>query len=419
MRRLEDKCRSFRGVQFRRNAPEDRSLFHVALDTNILHQEGLNSRAIKLLGRLSKANEVTIYVPDVVRREFTSRRAIDGAAELQSIVDAAKDLGKLVSSGDAIVPGIQTLAQTADQIRADWSRAVTDTFERWSSENRVTIVPVPPSALGEVLDAYFEGTAGFRKPKHREDFPDAFIAASLATIADREESLNVIVKDGTLRDHFSTLPRVSTFTTLTEFLNSSDVQKIVEMLDAQDLRVEAIKAALASPPFQAQISSYLRANAAIFGDTYLEEDQIHEARRLSVAGFGYSLDYVRFDPANALLLGRVSFIGADRYSIEIEIDAAARMFYCANYVDYMELPAEAQQSVEEKSFDEGIVELEESADVRLRGHVILQLKESLTVRELEIAARAFEANTDSVSIEVEIGAAEVRRPVWHASVPRT
>lgn len=49
----------------------------VLLDTNILHQEGLFSRNMQLLSRLVKASYTEIYVPDIVKREYLSKRILE------------------------------------------------------------------------------------------------------------------------------------------------------------------------------------------------------------------------------------------------------------------------------------------------------------------------------------------------------
>ena len=49
-------------------------MLNVLLDTNILHEEGLNSTRVLRIQRLIKSNDLKLIVPEIVVNEFKSKR---------------------------------------------------------------------------------------------------------------------------------------------------------------------------------------------------------------------------------------------------------------------------------------------------------------------------------------------------------
>ncbi|WP_206191803.1 hypothetical protein, partial [Shewanella carassii] len=48
---------------------------NIVLDTNILYQEGLSSGRMKVLAKLVDAELIAVYIPEIVKREFITKRA--------------------------------------------------------------------------------------------------------------------------------------------------------------------------------------------------------------------------------------------------------------------------------------------------------------------------------------------------------
>ncbi len=52
-------------------------MINIILDTNILHKEGLLSGRMQMMEKLVEAGVVTIHIPDIVKREFLTKRVGD------------------------------------------------------------------------------------------------------------------------------------------------------------------------------------------------------------------------------------------------------------------------------------------------------------------------------------------------------
>ncbi|MDE1509951.1 hypothetical protein PWJ72_10865 [Serratia nevei] len=55
-------------------------MYNVVLDTNILHEEGLNSAGMGVVNRLVNSGIINLHVPELVIKEFTTKK-IDGIIE--------------------------------------------------------------------------------------------------------------------------------------------------------------------------------------------------------------------------------------------------------------------------------------------------------------------------------------------------
>ncbi|MFS3512543.1 MULTISPECIES: hypothetical protein [Citrobacter] len=55
-------------------------MYNVVLDTNILHEEGLNSAGMGVVNHLVNNRTINLHVPELVIKEFSTKK-IDGIIE--------------------------------------------------------------------------------------------------------------------------------------------------------------------------------------------------------------------------------------------------------------------------------------------------------------------------------------------------
>ena len=60
-------------------------MLNVLLDTNILHEEGLNSTRVRRIQRLIKSNDLKLIIPEIVVNEFKSIRIEQANSDLDKI----------------------------------------------------------------------------------------------------------------------------------------------------------------------------------------------------------------------------------------------------------------------------------------------------------------------------------------------
>lgn len=69
-------------------------MISLLLDTNILHQEGLSSGNMQMLHRLVNASHVEVFVPEIVKKEFISRRIMEAREKLKDAQNSLSAVGK-------------------------------------------------------------------------------------------------------------------------------------------------------------------------------------------------------------------------------------------------------------------------------------------------------------------------------------
>ena len=60
-------------------------MINILIDTNIILQEGFESRQMQILRRLVQGEKVQVYIPEIVKREFLTKKSSDISSDIHSI----------------------------------------------------------------------------------------------------------------------------------------------------------------------------------------------------------------------------------------------------------------------------------------------------------------------------------------------
>ncbi|MCP3945175.1 MAG: DUF4935 domain-containing protein [Desulfobacteraceae bacterium] len=226
----------------------------VLFDTNILHQEGLNSTRIQRFQRFLKASDGKLIIPEIVIEEYRSKR----------IFLAEKEISKIKKSLD--------LLQRKDFLKDDnykntfLSYQLHQTFEEcikkisikidtWVKENNVEIYKISNTCIDSLFKNYFSGHGGFREKKKREDIPDAIIYDAIVNIA-KDKKLYVVINDVGLQKAIDSIPNVEWVTSLDDFLNIENIKETIIKLDEKNFKISNILKYLNSTECSINFDSY-------------------------------------------------------------------------------------------------------------------------------------------------------------------
>ena len=145
------------------------------LDTNILHQEGLASGNMLLLKRLIDVNHVEIFIPELVKKEYLTRRVMESKEKLKEAQNSLLTVAKKVSKNSETQTKINEVKSCIKDIEENIERSIYKDFAQWELDFLVNNLPFDPAVMTAVMDEYFSGGGVYRKPKSREDIPDAII----------------------------------------------------------------------------------------------------------------------------------------------------------------------------------------------------------------------------------------------------
>ncbi len=199
---------------------------NILLDTSIYRRdERRRSAGFKSLTSLCQQGLVRLYVPSIVRREFST--ALAANAEI-SVNEALTKIRRLARQ-EGPEGGKKLIEETLQQFQAlpeKYSKYAVESFDRWLEQVKAEVRDVRPECLPDVLESYFNGQAPFKKAKSREDFPDAFIWQTVRDVASEVDRLNVIAGDKNLREAVTSIPNVEVFESLDALIQSPDIQRL-------------------------------------------------------------------------------------------------------------------------------------------------------------------------------------------------
>jgi rRNA-processing protein FCF1 len=378
-------------------------MIRVALDTNILHQEGLYSRNMQHLARLATSGGLEIYVPEMVRREFLTKKLVDGREKLDIAKSGLTEIARgLDKSGEFHGKLAGTQAQM-DALRSALEVTLETEFEVWRAASRVTVLYFDSALLPTIIDDYFNGTGAYRKVKSREDIPDAIISSCICTLAETSDNVFVVLKDGQLRRHLDKMPKLTVTDSLNEFFKLEAVARLVNETDAKDKDVEELKSYFSSTSFQDELSQFLFGSGAHLDEIYLQEDAIEGTLRLGAYDFGASVSEPESSDVYKVDFADVAFIDSGHISVKIAFSTVCRIDYCANYTTYVGLPVEIRERIQEKSVSgHGVADLSELRDVRLQGYVDLFFPKRSTLDQLKVHSQYLADGFSRIKVELNI-----------------
>jgi hypothetical protein len=143
---------------------------------------------------LGSKGAVRIYVPEIVIREFSSQH---GGRLREAAQIAQKSLEGLMTLAPAslhtgLIEANRLIKESCVQVEADLNNRV----QEWVRESNVIELPIQPTHGSRVVDDYFSGAPPFREPKHREDFPDAFVWQALKELVQEQSPIHFVSNDG-------------------------------------------------------------------------------------------------------------------------------------------------------------------------------------------------------------------------------
>lgn len=159
-----------------------------------------SSLAFRTLSALGAKNLIRLCVPEIVVRECTSQTA-ERVSEFEQIARRNVAALRKLSPGD-IQAKFDTLEQLLSAHAAELKGAFRDRIHTWIKEARVIVIPIRGHHGNQVIAAYFDGSAPFKKAKNRDDFPDAFIWQALVDLATNEtRDIQFISNDAALQQY--------------------------------------------------------------------------------------------------------------------------------------------------------------------------------------------------------------------------
>lgn len=376
------------------------------LDTNVLRQEGLNSRNMQILRRLTSSGEVHLLVHEVVAREFKSQRTLEVQAQVDKINDAITEMGRQVDAKGASHRELAEMQSKFTEIAKSAKKEVESNFTDWLKWTGAHWIAFEPEGMRQVLEDYFVGTGAFRKPKHRDDMPDAIVATGIRAMLSKYHNLHIAVKDGAFRRHLQTEPKYTLLDGLTEFFALETVAKIIKGLDDKEKDLDAQIKLFASETVKTRIIEYLRNAKNLLEDVYVEKQKLTGLEVLEMRLYGASLNYAQASAISNVGFGEPTLVDSGHLSMPVTIRTSAQIHYGASYGEVVTF--EDSREIDNWSMDgDGICDLIEARDVDLIGFLDIQFPPELAPAALETHTEHLLTEKPKIEISLDIEAAQV------------
>lgn len=336
------------------------SLIRVCLDTNILHQESLFSRRMKILRKLIGNGEIFLVLPEMVVREYKSK-LIEQVSEDAHNID--KSIQSLKRKGIAakFIEDYENIYSS--KLRSETGK-IEDQIDLWLKENNVEVFEISRTLTTNLFDNYFDGVGAFKKKKNRCDIPDAVIYDAVIQIS-RNEPLSLIVKDEHLKEQFDRLPNVRTYESLELFLAQGEIQEKLTHIDGRDSKIGAVLEYLNEYDFHCQVEEYFgRQGVNGLDDTYYDSSIELPYEFHNVQFVDLEVQAIDANEDKELCLYDPIFLEEKKFSIRIDISSKASFDMTCGLDDFEELPAKARKNLEVDLLGDNLIKVKGIIEVK-------------------------------------------------------
>jgi hypothetical protein len=357
-------------------------MIKILLDTNILHQEGLNSTRFQILQRLIKSNYVDLIIPEIVIEEYMTKRieqANDDLKKIQSVIDNLHR--KSIIDKDCY---------TVSHLSSYVTNSINQTkpiVELWLDENQVTVLPISQTSIDDLFKHYFEGTGAFRNKKQREDIPDAVIYDCIEKLS-KSDKLSVVAKDGALIRSISKMDNVQVYNELSDIIEIPELKEKLAGLNTSEMKVNSIIETLSTFDCRYNIAEYLTENHLVEVVGYYNDEGDFIVLPFDLSENEVTNYEIQVSELEEINLSSPTYLGNRKFSYTLEAECIARMaFHCENDV-YEALSFEYRKNFSKTKF-------EDQNDIIAEGDIKVIFEGVLVLSGIDI-------NTDSSQLEVHL-----------------
>lgn len=356
----------------------------VLLDTNILHQEGLESAQMQILSRLVEAGKVEVILPELVGLEYRSRKSLETKDDLLGIIKKTESLKKkrIFNIGDS--EEIEKMQVIIKSLQNTVDDSVEGVFNKWVEKLRVNIVPIDSSHSKSVFADYFLGKGAFNKPKNREDIPDAFILESIKEILGGLDSLYVIVKDGNFRKAIHLIDKTKTCAELQDLFELKEFKEELKELDSDSERIKEITKCLNTDDTRKILDSFINFQKEYLSEIFLIGEEITDPSNIiDIKIWGEAIESININNITDVSYKNSRYIGDEIYIINVTVKAKVDITYVAHYGDFNSLDPDRVDGINFLSMNgDGICELMEGVICDFFGSITLTMDEKIDPKEL-------------------------------------
>ncbi len=334
-------------------------MYNVVLDTNILHEEGLNSAGMGVVNRLVNNQIINLHVPELVIKEFTTKK-IDG------IIDSLSKASGVLKGMDRDIRATETnlfhevdgIKVSIDELSSSIKGRVDGIMQKWINENRVSVLPLKNEYAIPVFENYFVGGGVFRAKKERGDIPDAFINLSINELHDSLGRLVIIIKDGVFKKSLLRNKNFIVLDSLQDLFELPDIKSSIENLDVTSF--------VSSSAYSQAMVRLLQTKPGYFESIYVEPLEGRELIADWICHVDAEVD--DFSQVENITIDRVHKISEQHFAAKISFQMDSGISYITDYGEVLKIERDKKRTADCWSMNgDGMCDVTERARLHFYG----------------------------------------------------
>lgn len=371
---------------------------HIVLDTNILYQEGLHSGRMKLLSGLAHDNVISIYIPDIVKKEFITKRISEISQSIDNIQNNFKSIARKCDDNGIFHKAITDLESATSDLSDQVATNVETEFSNWMKQLNAHLIEFNPVRIKNVLDDYFNGQGVFKSIKSRDDFPDSIIHHSITELCDSVDELYVILNDSGFKKGLKDNNKIKQLNSINELLQQTDISEHILHKD--------LSSYFTTEAFSELLIEYLVHQNSIIENLYV--DNIDNTDIVEVWHYGSELNFPTPESLSNLIINNVYVISSSEITADISFEALATLSYVTDYGNYLSLEKNSDRNVAMSSMNgDGMCDLNELTKAIYSGSIVFTFKSQLSVDTIGNVFKGLVADDSAVSIHIDIEFASI------------
>lgn len=381
-------------------------MIHLVLDTNILHQEGLNSGKMQILKKLTDSDHVKVYIPEIVKNEFITKRVSEIKDSLNKSISSLKDLDRKIEINKDIKDTIKITEKTIKSLLDHTPETVSGEYDTWKKEYKVRTLFFSNEKMNNVMNDYFSGSGVFTAIKSRKDIPDAMIHTQIEELAETLDEVTVLIKDGAFKKCLESNDKIKSYNSLTEFFKIDAVEALKSKIQAVEDIIEHIK----SSDYSEALKDYFIENEEIINEIYISDGGVENTQLLCSRLYAAEINFPWGSDVEDIKIENVFSLTTEKYIADISFTTKAAVHFVTDYGSYLEI--DKNRSVDMDSMNgDGMCDLYEFYTANFSGRIEIQFSSIQPGTEFK-TDEDFEDFLEIADIGLEI---DVARLVPHAA----
>lgn len=375
-------------------------MINLVLDTNILHQEGTGSGRMRVLTSLADAGIVKVYIPEIVKREFCTKRISSIQEQLGKVLNHFKNVHKKIELECAVKTSLSSIEAETRGVLESVESNVNEEISTWEKALAVEILPFIAEDISIVLDDYFNGAGAFKSIKNRDDIPDSMIHKSVIRLAERVDKLCLVIKDGTLKKCMVDHPKIEVFESLSDFFQLRPI--------AEHIYNDHLKTYFEGTDFSSLLCQYLVTRKEVIDDIYVPDGNVFNTDIIGIEVYNAEVNFPSSERIRDVHITNFYSISKKEFTAEISFVTSAPVHYISDYGSYLELERYSSRDVDMDSMNgEGICDLYETFQAKFVGRIEFSLSEELDFKQIISLTKNLCGIESKINISLDIETAEL------------